>query len=126
MAAFEEPIATERMLLRHFRATDLDDVQTFQSDPDVVRFLYWTVRTPEQSREWLEERIAACRLDVDDDGVALAAERREDGRVIGSVNVWLRSREHHQGEVGFVFARDVQRQGYAREAMTGLLDTVFP
>jgi RimJ/RimL family protein N-acetyltransferase len=75
---------------------------------------------------WLQERIAADRLSADGDGVALAVERREDGRVIGSVNVWLRSAEHEQGEIGFVFARDVHGQGYAYEAASALLDLVFP
>jgi RimJ/RimL family protein N-acetyltransferase len=126
VAAFESSIGTERLVLRHFRDTDLDDVHRMQSDADVVRFLYWTVRTLDESRAWLQERIAADRLAADDDGVALAVERREDTRVIGSVNVWLRSLEHRQGEIGFVFARDVQGQGYAYEATSALLDVVFP
>ena len=126
MTVFEDPIETERLTLRHFRTTDLDDVQVFQSDPEIVRYLYWDVRSPEQTAAWLKERMAAVRLTQDDDGVALAVERRDDGRVIGSVNIWLRSVEHRQGEVGFVFARSVQRRGYAIESMTALLDTAFP
>src|SRR3954468_22181463 len=126
MAAFDDPITTERLVLRPFRADDAQDVNAFQAAPGIMRYLYWGVRTPEHSRTWVKERMAATRLTEDDDGVALAVERQDDGRVIGSVNVWIRSVEHKQGEVGFVFATDVQRRGYAAEAMSAFLDAIFP
>lgn len=126
MVAFAEPLQSERLILRPYRLSDLDDVQAFQADPEVVRYLYWEVRTREQSQTWLDAMIAVDRLDNDNDGVTLAVERREDGTVIGSVNVWLRSKEHRQGEIGFVFVGSEQRKGYATEAMTALLDAVFP
>src|ERR687890_1582374 len=108
MAAFDTPLETERLVLRRHRLDDLDDVQAYQSDPEIVRYLYWDVRTREQSKTWLDAIIAADRLEQDDDGVTFAVERRDDARVIGSVNVWLRSAEHKQGEIGFVFTRSVQ------------------
>lgn len=119
------PVATERLELRRFRLEDLDDVCAFQSDPDVVRYLYWEVRSREESQAWLAERIAADRLVAEGDGMAYAVVTRDDGRVVGSVNAWWRSVEHRQGEVGFVFARDAQGRGYAREATAALLDLLF-
>jgi RimJ/RimL family protein N-acetyltransferase len=72
-------VETERLVLRLFRESDLDAVHTFQSDPEIVRYLYWDVRTRDESRAWLQERIAADRLEKDGDAVAFAVERREDG-----------------------------------------------
>jgi RimJ/RimL family protein N-acetyltransferase len=120
-----EPVVTERLVLRPWREGDLDDVHSFQSDPEVVRYLYWELRTREESLQWLRERIAADRLAADGDGISLAVERRADGRVLGGVNGWWRSVEHRQGEIGFVLARDAQGQGYAREATAALLDLLF-
>jgi RimJ/RimL family protein N-acetyltransferase len=122
---FDAAVNTERLVLRPFRESDLDDVHALQSDPEVVRYLFWEVRTREESRAWLVDRMAADRLMQDGDAVALAVERREDHRVIGSVNAWWRSVEHSQGEVGFVFARPAQGRGYAGEATTALVDLVF-
>lgn len=119
------PVRTERLLLRPFRVEDLDDVHAIQSDPGVVRYLYWDVHTREQSRAWLDVRIAGVRLEQDGDAVAYAVERRSDGRVIGSVNLWWRSVQHRQGEIGFVLAREAQGQGYGREAAAALLDIAF-
>ena len=41
------------MYFREFRITDLDDIQVFASDPEVVRFLSWGPNTPEQTSGWL-------------------------------------------------------------------------
>lgn len=119
------PIETDRLVLRALRDTDVDDVHAFQRDPDTVRYLPWDVRTPEQTREWLAGRIAADCVAGDGDAVAWAVERRSDGRVIGSVNLWWRSVEHQQGEIGYVFAPDVRGHGYAFEATAALLDVAF-
>lgn len=126
MLAVATPVPTGRLVLRAFRESDLDDVHAMQSDPEVVRYLYWDVRTREESRAWLRDRIAADRLQTDDDAVAYAVQRRSDQRVIGSVNVWWRSVVHQQGEIGFVFVPSAQGQGYAREATSAVLDRIFP
>ena len=118
-------VATRRLLLRPLHAGDLDDVHAIQSDPELVRYLPWELRTREQSREWLSTRIAADRLAADGDAVAWAVQRRGDPRLIGSVNAWWRSVEHRQGELGFVFAADVHGQGYATEAVGALVDLLF-
>lgn len=121
-----DTVLTGRLLLRAFRDSDLDDVSALQSDPEVVRYLYWEVRTRAESRAWLRERMAADRLEADGDAVAYAVQRRVDGRVIGSVNVWWRSVVHQQAEIGFVFLPAAQGQGYAREATSAVLDLIFP
>lgn len=119
------PVTTERLLLRAFLLTDLDAVHALQSDPEIVRYIPWPLRTREQSRDWLAERIAADRLERDDDGVAWAVVRRSDDQLLGSINLWLRSVEHQQGEVGFVVSGEAQGQGYAREATAAVLDLAF-
>jgi RimJ/RimL family protein N-acetyltransferase len=120
-----EAIETERLILRPFRPSDLEDVHAIRSRPDVVRYLYGDVRSRQEVEEFLAERVRLTSLREDDDGLALAAERRDDGRVIGEVTLWLRSAEHRQGEIGFVFHPDAQGRGYAREAATAMLQLAF-
>ena len=119
------PIRTERLLLRAFRPEDLDDVHPLQSDPEVVRYLPWEVRTREQSRDWLADRIAADRLTDDGDVVRWAVERLADHRVIGSIKLFWLSIRHQQGEIGFVLERAAHGQGYAHEATAAILDLAF-
>jgi RimJ/RimL family protein N-acetyltransferase len=121
----EAAIETERLLLRAFRESDLDDLHAMRSLPEVVRYLYGEVRSREQCEEMLAERLTQTSVAAEGDGLSLAVERRDDGRVIGDMSLWLRSAEHRQGEIGFVFHPDAQGQGYAREAATALLAVAF-
>jgi RimJ/RimL family protein N-acetyltransferase len=119
------PIGTARLLLRPFRAGDLDDLYAIQSRPDVVRYLYWDVRGREEVADVIAQRTQRDRIVEEGDILVLAVERREDGRVIGDVNLSWVSAEHQQGELGFVFHPDVQGQGYAGEAAAVMLDLAF-
>jgi RimJ/RimL family protein N-acetyltransferase len=121
----EAAIETDRLLLRPFREADVDDLHAMRSLPEVVRYLYGEVRSRQEVLAIVAERVTLTSLVEDDDHLVLAAERRADGRVIGDVALWLRSAEHRQGEIGFVFHPDVQGQGYAREAASALLDLAF-
>jgi RimJ/RimL family protein N-acetyltransferase len=121
----ETAIETERLLLRPFREGDLDDLHAIRSLPEVVRYLYGEVRSRQEVEDILAERVALTTLREDDDGIVLAVERRDDARVIGDVALWLRSAEHRQGEIGFVFHPDAQGRGYAREAAAALLGVAF-
>ena len=122
---FDAPIETERLLLRPFRAADLDDLHAIRSLPAVVRYLYGDVRSRSEVEELLAERVTLTSLREDDDSLVLAVERRDDGRVIGDVSLWLRSAEHRQGEIGFAFHPDAQGRGYACEAATAVLWLAF-
>lgn len=107
-----DPLETPRLVLRGFLDSDVDSVHRFASDPEVVRYLPWQVRSRREVQSWVADRMAATNLAADGDGVAYAVQRRTDGVVIGAVNAWWRSVEHQQGEVGYVLARDAQGQGY--------------
>ncbi len=125
MLTMEPPLIGPRVLVRPFRATDLDDVSVFQSDPLVLPFIPWQLRTPEETREWLEQVSGSAVREEGDHG-AWAVERKQDGRVIGSVNLSWVSRLHGQAEFGFVLATDAQGSGYATEATSVMLDAAFP
>src|SRR5580692_10905086 len=49
----EYPIRTERLILRPFAESDLEDLHAFQSLPEVARYLYWEPRDREQVRQAL-------------------------------------------------------------------------
>jgi RimJ/RimL family protein N-acetyltransferase len=121
----ETPIETERLTLRAFRLDDLEAVLDTRSRPDVVRYLYGDEQTREQVAVTLAERLAQTSLEHDGDVLALAAERREDTRMIGDLTLVLRSAHHRQAEIGFVFHPDAQGQGYARESACAVLDVAF-
>lgn len=125
MLEIHEPIRTERLLLRPFTDTDLDDVAAYHALPEVVRYLYWQVRDRDQVRELLVQRRQRDRLAQEGDVATLAVVLAETGRVIGEVNLHWVSALHRQGEFGFVFHPDFHGHGYAAEAAARLLDLAF-
>lgn len=123
MLRVEAPIETERLRLRRFTRDDLDALAAIQSRPEVARFLYWEARERAEVEPALAQFIAAGAItgEADDESLSLAVERREDGALLGYVSIWLRSREHRQVEIGFVFHPGAQGRGYAAEAARELL-----
>jgi RimJ/RimL family protein N-acetyltransferase len=117
----EYPIETARLTLRHFSPGDLDDLYAYQSRPDVARYLHWDARDREQARQALEQQCRETTLDAEGDWLTFAVVWREAGRVVGEVGLRLLSREHRQGETGFVFNPDYNGRGLASEAAEAML-----
>jgi RimJ/RimL family protein N-acetyltransferase len=121
----EYPIKTERLLLRLYTEDDLDDVLDIQSRPDVTRYLYWGPRDRAQARGSLAMKIAASGLREEGDNLTLAVVLPETGKIIGDVMLIWVSKEHRQGEIGYVFHPDHGGRGYATEATEVMLRLAF-
>jgi RimJ/RimL family protein N-acetyltransferase len=119
----EYPIRTRRLTLRPFTFADHDALHSWQSRPDVVRYLYGEPRSPEETADSLAVKVAVTWPEKEGDHLALAVEK--DGEVIGeTVLKWL-SEKHRQGEVGYIFHPDHHGNGYATEAAVVMLDLGF-
>ena len=90
----------------------------------MCRFTDWGPNTPADTERFLVD-AAAQSGESPRQGFSLAVVRRDDGRLIGSCAVWRDSAPHARGSLGFVFAPDVWRQGYATEVTGLLLDLGF-
>lgn len=123
MYKLSEPVKTERLVLRPFVATDEEDMLAFESRPDVARFLYNEPRTREANARELAVRQGQTTLREDGDNLVLAIEL--DGKVIGYVRLVLVSKEHQQGEFGFVLNPEFHGRGYAAEASVEMLRIGF-
>jgi RimJ/RimL family protein N-acetyltransferase len=120
----ELPIATERLLLREFRADDLDALLPFHSDPANVRYVPFEPRTPAQMQVALDKKIAGTTLTGPGDHLDLAVVLQGRG-LVGDLVVMLHAVEHGTVEVGWIFDPAHGGRGYATEAVRALLDLVF-
>ncbi|MFF4772220.1 GNAT family N-acetyltransferase [Microtetraspora fusca] len=119
------PLETPRLFLRPFTMDDLDELYSFHSRPDVARYLYWDARTRDETGAALEKKIGYAVLSDDNDTLNMAVELRETGTLIGDLSLFWRSREHRQGEIGFVFHPAYHGRGFATEASRELLRLAF-
>ena len=116
-------IQTERLVLRHVRATDVDYFAETQSDEEIMRHLGGPL-----SREdsWRRALTGAGLWGVL--GIGLwAVDRQSDGRTIGQLGFFDFQRDMNpsiagQPEMGWIFSREGQGQGFATEAGRGALD----
>lgn len=121
----EFPLLTQRLVMRPFEDGDFAAMYAMQSDPQVARFLYWDARSPDEVRAQLERIKPMTRLDDECDSLRLAAVRRDTGELVGDYSLRLDSREHRQGEIGFITHPAHQGQGFATEGSLLLLRLGF-
>lgn len=108
-------IETERLILRRFCKSDLQDLYEYLSDEEVVRF------EPCKPMDWQEvENTLNWRMTTEE---MLAVELKASGKMIG--NVYLGQRDFEARELGFVFNRQYWGQGYARESCKALMQHAF-
>ena len=108
-------VFTDRLILRRFRESDLDDLHEYLSDPRVVAFEPYKPMTMEEVRENLNWRISTDEM--------VAVELKDTGKLIG--NIYLGKRDFDSLEIGYVFNRTYQHQGYARESCEKLIELAF-
>jgi RimJ/RimL family protein N-acetyltransferase len=118
-------LETDRLRLRPLLASDEDDLFAYQSDPDVVRYIPWPVRTREQVRASLGVVTAYDALSDTNEHLVLGIVLKETQAVIGQLNLSITSREHRQGSFGYVVSGAHARRGYAFEASRALLTYAF-
>jgi RimJ/RimL family protein N-acetyltransferase len=106
---------TERLILRRFESSDLDDLYEYLSDPAVVEFEPYKAMTMSEVKENLEWRISTEEM--------IAVELKSNHKMIG--NVYLGKRDFESLEIGYVFNRDYWGRGYAKESCSRLIEMAF-
>ncbi len=119
------PIRTPRLLLRPHRASDVDQLFQFHSDPEVARFVPWPVRDRATTEEALGVKLNQDALSEPGQWLVLAVELGETSTVIGEVLLKWTSAEDRQGELGFAFARQHHGRGLAAEAAGAIIRLGF-
>ncbi len=128
------PIYTERLKIRFFEEDDQHPHYRIMSNPDTVRFLYESPLSIEESTKHLRPRITSRSLVKNGDWVNFAVElipdtTKDDGSIsgvfVGELGLGCADRSNRCFEVGYVFLPEYCGQGYAREAVKGLIKYAF-
>ena len=106
---------TEHLILRRFHDSDLSDLHEYLSDPEVVRYEPYGPMTLNEAADNLAWRISTDEM--------IAVELKDSHKLIG--NVYMGKRDFESLEIGFVFNKAYQGQGYAKESCAALIDAAF-
>ena len=114
-------IDTERLHVRVFTLLDLPAFVAYRRDPEVARYQSWS---PDYSEERGREFIARATESIlgSEQWVNLAVELKATGELIGDVGLRCGANE---AELGFTFSRLQQGKGFAREAVSAVIDHAF-
>jgi RimJ/RimL family protein N-acetyltransferase len=120
--ALPEPLLeTPRLLLRRFRAADLDSFVAYRSDPEVARYQGWESCSAEEGRAFIEEQRSRPLFERGR-WCQIAVEERASRVHVGDCAVRVTARDPRQAELGFTFGRAHHGRGLASEAVAHLLD----
>jgi len=118
-------IHTARLLLRPFRASDLESFLAYRNDPQVARYQGWSVPYSEQDARHFVEVMQAFEQPEAGEHVQIAIETRASQAMIGDVMCHIHSSDPRQATIGYTLGRSWWGQGYALEAVRALLDYLF-
>ena len=125
MSYINLPLETERLSLRGFERTDIDDLSVFYCLPEAQRYLDRKARDKADIKAALEAMRHQTRLTRPGDTLALAVERKSDERLVGYVSLTWTDATASQAELRFFFDPEVRRQNYGAESVRRLLDLGF-
>lgn len=109
-------IETERLVLRDFRETDLNDLQAIFGDAEAMRHIE-PPYTIEMTGEFLRDFCISQKN-------ALAVEQKSTGQMI-SYLLFKPCGEPDVYEIGWIFRRSCWRQGFAYESCSALMEHAF-
>jgi RimJ/RimL family protein N-acetyltransferase len=119
------PLRTRRLLLRPFRDGDLEALLEMEGSEEVTRYLYWEPRTRRQARGALARRKRMRTIDGRSNALRLAALLRKSNTLVGDFSLVRTSREHNQGEIGYILHPAHWGHGYGTEGAELLLRLGF-
>jgi RimJ/RimL family protein N-acetyltransferase len=123
--ATELTLKTDNLILRPFERSDLDDVLSYYSLPEVQRYLDWKARDRTEAKTAFDAMRKQTRLTRPGDILTLAVVRKSDGAVMGHVSLRWTDATAGQGEIRFAIGPSYRRRGYATEAVKAVMTLAF-
>ena len=117
-------IETPRLLLREFSPGDLDQVNEYASDPEVLKYVLWGPHSREETLAFIGRTADARKVDPRAD-FDLAVVLKDGERLIGGCGISVSSFESRRAGIGYVLNRRFWGQGFATEAAEAVLGFGF-
>jgi RimJ/RimL family protein N-acetyltransferase len=113
----------QRCSLRPFLESDLEVFAAYRADPNVARFQSWSSYSLDDARQ-LYATLGKTVFGAPGTWFQIAIAGRQDDALLGDCAVHFLE-DGRQVEIGFTLARQHQGKGFAKEALSLLLDYLF-
>ena len=122
-ATFER-LTSARLVLRRFRAADIEPFVRYRADPAIARFQSWQDFSDADGRAFFAW-VSTQQPDTPGEWFQFAIELAATGPMIGDCALHALADDPHEVEIGFTLSPAFQGRGFATEAMACLLAYVF-
>jgi RimJ/RimL family protein N-acetyltransferase len=112
---------TERLFIRPFMSTDLQDVFNIYNNDDTCRYLLHDKWTLENMKEKFNKKLENNALTKE---TLLSLAVVHQTKVIGDLSVWYTDMKDTV-EIGYSFSKAASGKGYATEAVSNLVKKLF-
>ena len=112
-------------MIRRFRAEDAAAFGAYRSDPDVARYQSWDAAYTRAEAERFAREMETLHPGLRGEWFQFAAADRVSDELLGDVALCVDMNDAGRAELGFTFAPAHQGQGYATEAVRGVVDYAF-
>ncbi len=121
----EFEILTERLKLRLIELSDLDSIHNLHSLPETDEYNALGIpKDIEETKSIIESWIAENKLE-EIKNFTFAIENKSNEKFIGLFGLKLGSKKYNNGEVWYKINSDFWKQGFATEALKGVIDFGF-
>lgn len=110
---------TERLLLRRYKETDIDDIYDIITDERLSKYIKFPNLTREEELECIKVWIEEADISKYEKWVI---ERKSDSSVVGNIDVNTVVEKHNYCNVGYTIRYDYWGNGYAAEALKAVSD----
>ena len=107
-------IETKRLILRRYKETDIGAIYDIITDKRLSTYIKYPNLTKEQELECIKEWIQKAD---DSEYEKWVIERKEDGIIVGNIDVNTVVKKHNYCNVGYTIRYDYWGNGYAAEAL---------
>lgn len=116
-------IETERLVIRLAEPEDAESIFSYRSDFVENKYQGWFPDSVEEVRDYITNMPKV--LDISDICFQFAIFLTYEKRLIGDMGIIFTNHDNMQAEIGCTLNKDYQGQGYATEALDGMVRFLF-
>lgn len=118
------PLPTPRLVLRRFTEADVAAFFAYRNDPKIARYQSWEGIELAAATEFVRHQQLQ-EAGVPGQWLQIAIALKDTNALIGDCALKVQAHDPRQATIGGTLARRFQRQGFAAEALSCLLDALF-